>query len=257
VENHTATESPVFIVDVGFDVRLDTPAGEDPDALSETLRTYHRVLWGRPLPNGSPFELDASWPIRSRYLYHSSELGEFFLSSDSVMPSFTRWKRMQEIMNQFPEEEHEAFRTLGYTIGAMMIWPANRTPGQRLTINGLRGFSPQICDRMDLTLECVRRHYLGMDNPLASVLISNRAYFDLFGDFNGFVQHFLLQDLVSDDGSDILFFSPFNDFTGPARPTTVDEYRRYRERSIAFINKRNERIRRHCLTCVAPDVSKA
>ena len=35
----------------------------------------------------------SSWPtpVRGVYLHHRSELGEFFLSSDSVIPTFTRW----------------------------------------------------------------------------------------------------------------------------------------------------------------------
>src|SRR5262245_12526645 len=96
-------------IDIAFDFRKDTPPGKDPDALSPTLRRYHKLLWGRPLPNGKPFELDDSLSIRTRYLYHKSDLGEFFLSSDSVIPTFTRWKRMQHVVAQLPEVENEAF----------------------------------------------------------------------------------------------------------------------------------------------------
>ena len=35
----------VGLLDVTFDFRTDTRAGGDPDALSPTLRRYHRQLW--------------------------------------------------------------------------------------------------------------------------------------------------------------------------------------------------------------------
>jgi hypothetical protein len=66
---------------------------------------------------------------------------------------------MQHIVGQFPEEENEAFRTIGYTIGAMMLWPSRSANGL-LSINGARGLNAKIKDRMDLTLECIRRFYL-------------------------------------------------------------------------------------------------
>lgn len=110
-----------LVVDTAFDVRSDTPAGRDPDAHSPTLRRYHQILWGRPLPSGGDFALDASRP--SPYLYHHSSLGEFTLSSDSIIPTFTRYKRMRHVIQQIPGEEVEAFLALAYTIGGFMIWP--------------------------------------------------------------------------------------------------------------------------------------
>src|SRR5664279_780123 len=144
-------------IDTSFDFRTDA-FGKDPDAYSATLRRYHQLLWSKPLPSGPLFDLDDITP--GVYLHHRSDLGEFFLSSDSVIPTFTRWIAMKPITAQFPEAENETFRTIGYTIGGMMIWPANQVAG-KVTINGARGFDRRIADRMDLTLECIRRHYLG------------------------------------------------------------------------------------------------
>jgi len=101
-------------IDTSFDFRTDS-AGRDPDSASPTLREYHRLLWSKPLPCGRLFQLETS--RRNAYLYHKSELGEFVLASDSAIPSFTRWKSMQGIITQFPEEDNEAFRSIGYTIG--------------------------------------------------------------------------------------------------------------------------------------------
>ena len=64
-------------IDITFDFRTDTPPGKDPDALSPTLRRYHKLLWSKPLPSGVPFALSDTSP--GDYLHHRSELGEFFL----------------------------------------------------------------------------------------------------------------------------------------------------------------------------------
>ena len=58
---------------------------------------------------------------------NGSELGEFFLGSDSVIATFTRWKSMRRITQLFTEEENEAFMDDGYTIGGMMVFPAEPT----------------------------------------------------------------------------------------------------------------------------------
>jgi hypothetical protein len=75
------------MIDTTFDFRSDTPLGLDPDAFSPTLRRYHQLLGSKPLRSGAPFMLDVTTP---RCLHHCSELGEFWLSSDAVIPSFTR-----------------------------------------------------------------------------------------------------------------------------------------------------------------------
>lgn len=229
-------------IDITFDFRTDTPPDKDPDALSPTLRRYHALLWGRPLPNGKPFDLDASSSIRKRYLYHASDLGEFHLTSDSVIQTFSRWSRTQGLIEQFPAEEIQSFRNLGYTIGGMMIWP-KALSGRQLSINQLRGWLwKSIGDRMDLTLECVRRYYLGETSPLSGIFQSNAAFFALFDDFEGFIEHFLLHDLVTADRSGVRFFLPFHDFAESAIPGDVPSYRAYRESSMSFVQARNRRV---------------
>ena len=111
-----------------------------------------------------------------------------------------------------------------------------------MTINGARGFHPRIADRFDLTLECIRRHYDGGTSPLADVLARYATFFDLFVDFRGYVEFFLLDDLAP-HGSEIRFFHPFNDFATPAVPSTVKDYLSYVAESNAFIVSRNARIR--------------
>jgi len=226
-------------IDVTFDFRSDTPKGRDPDAASPTLRRYHQRLWSKPLQNGALFDLDASSP--RRYLHHKSELGEFFLSSDTIIRTFRRLPSAATIMAQIPEAEQEAFSRQGYTIGAMMVFPGNRISSKQ-TINQRRGTHPRIADRFDLTLECIRRHYLREASPLSDTLALYADFFDLFGDFRGYVDFFLLQDLVTYDYGAIRFFLPFADFTTPAVPATLAEYVPYRQSSLEFVAARNARI---------------
>ena len=54
------------------------------------------------------------------------------------------------------------------TLGGTMIWPSIRI-NNKMTINGARSFNRQIVDRLDLTIECVRRYYLNKESPLYKV----------------------------------------------------------------------------------------
>jgi hypothetical protein len=226
-------------IDINFDFRIDTPQGKDPDSYSPTLRSYHKLLWSKPLPSGKQFDLvDTKSGV---YLYHYSEMGEFFLSSDSAIHSFSKWKSMAHIMSQFKDGEIEAFRSLGYTMGGMMLFPGNRIDG-KATINGARGFHPLIKDRIDLTLECIRRHYNNETSPLEDVLSRYSEFFALFQNFKGYADFFLLQDLVNKDYSEIEFFMPFENFKTPAVPKTFEAYCLYKDKAMNFINRRNQRI---------------
>lgn len=227
-------------IDISFDFRTDTPPGQDLDTYSPTLAGYHTALWSKSLPNGTIFHLEAGSP--PFYLHHHSEVGEFWLSSDQGVNTYTHQMAMQPIIAQLPDAELESFRTIAATIGAMMVWPANRIDGKP-TINGARGLHRSISDRLDLTVECVRRFYCGEDNnPLRSTFERYADFFALFGDFAGFVDFFVLQDLTTRDGSDVRFFLPFDGFQSAARPREVETYVEYRRRAIEFIMARAQRI---------------
>ena len=224
-------------IDTSFDFRTDA-GGKDPDSHSPTLRKYHRLLWSKPLPSGRRFDLDDTVP--GKYLLHQSELGEFFLTSDSVMQTFTRWRRARPLLSQFAEAEHAAFQAICYTIGGMMVFPGNMVRGKQ-TINGARGCNQKIADRMDLTLECIRRHYSNETSPLAETLSRYSEFFALFENYEGYVDFFLLQDLVAGDGS-VKFFLPFGNFESSPIPADKASYIQFRQRSITFIKARNRRI---------------
>jgi len=148
------------------------------------------------LPSGRVLELSDSTP--RIYLHHRSELGEFFLSSDAVIPTFARARRLAHIINQIPVEEREAFK------------------------------------------------YRGERSPLSHALARYADFFGLFGDFRGYVAHFLLQDLVTEDCSAVRFFAPFEEFTTAPLPGDMDAYRAYRQLAVAFIEVRNRRILASC-----------
>ena len=226
---------------------------EDPDTYSDTLRRYHKTLWSKPLPNGAAFDLEDYRSTPPYYLRHQSELGEFVLASDTVVPSFWKEKHIADVIKVLPPSEVGAFHTLGYTIGAMMVWPGNQV-NRRMTINAARGCHPRIKDRFDLTVECIRRYYddrsrrMNPYNPLGEVLHRYEDFFDLFGDFRGFVDFFLLQDLVADDYSAVNFHAPFGKEEGEEEfkpypfPGCIDTYRAYMQKASAFIEARNQRI---------------
>jgi len=236
-------------IDTAFDFRTEVRPGRDPDTDSPTLRLYHQLLWSKRLPSGASFELSDTFP--RVYLYHDSQLGKFFLSSDAVMTTFKNKTVVKPVIGQLPESENSEFNTKAYTIGAMIVFPSNKIDGFA-TINVARGLHPSICDRFDLTVECLRRHYLDPGrtedsscfsgpNPLAPTLSRYADFFNLFGDFRGYVSFFLLDDLVTEDHS-VKFFMPFDDFLSRPAPKDVGTYNEYRRRSIEFIEARNHRI---------------
>jgi hypothetical protein len=236
-----------MLIDTSLDFRKDTPGypKKDPDAHSPTLRRYHKYLWSKALPGGARFDLNDTKPRHQAYLYHRSGVGkEFFLSSDSVIPTFTRWGFAKTHPELCTEQENETFMAKSYTIGGMMIFPGNRIQGG-WTINQARGCLKKIADRFDLTVECIRRYYARQSSPLGNTLARYDDFFALFESFSGYVDFFLLQDLVRHDRADVRFFMPFDDFRTASVPEDHATYREYRRRSIEFIEARNRRIEQH------------
>ena len=109
------------------------------------------------------FELDVITTYRP-FLHHLSSRGEFYLTSDSVMPTWIHWKRTAELIPLIPASELEQFRTIAHQIGGKLVFPGKQID-RKPTINQER-VGTKIADRLDLTLECIRLHYLGEDQPL-------------------------------------------------------------------------------------------
>jgi hypothetical protein len=227
-------------------MQSDTPLrknGEikDPDFYSPTLRSYHKLLWSKPLPNGALFTLQDSQPKTRSYLYHQSDIGEFHLASDSVIPTFQRRTHPPAYLVDMKQEELKHFYDYAYTIGGMMIWPGKKKDG--MTINQARGVNRKIGDRFDLTIECVKRYYDNEWSPLSACFTRYSDFFALFGDFKGFIDFFLLNDLVTEDPLAVQMFTDFNpDFSLPTIPLTQEAYTSYMHHAMRFLEKRNSRI---------------
>lgn len=228
-------------IDTTLDFRTELPPGKDPDLFSPTLRRYHKLLWSKPLPSGRDFALSDATP--GMYLHHRSDLGEYRLTSDGIGATLTMRTKPEtrKLLEQFSEDEHEDFRRRASTIAGFLIFPTNIAGQTGQTINQVRGCNLRISYRIDLTLECIRLHYLGVPNPLGATLSKHADFFALFGSFRRYVDFFLLNDLTSADSSTINFFMPLN-FEVSGMPKGADEYRAYRQDMLAFLDARSRRI---------------
>jgi hypothetical protein len=223
------------VIDVNFDFGRDTPLNKDPDAYSKTLKTYHRKLWSKRLPDGSEFTLE-----EKGYLYHRSQLGEFYLGSDAITHSYKNTKGLSTIVAQVPDVAENLFNQ-GCKIAAYTIFPLRKID-RKMTINQARGFNVKIKDRFDLTLECIRLFYEGETTPLTDTFNRHENFFRLFADFKGYVEFFLFQDLVGEDFSSVKFHLPFDGFSGSPLPKSADEYLQYAKNAEIFLKARSQRI---------------
>lgn len=230
-------------IDVNFDFQAE--AGKDrngnerdSDKYSPTLQEYHHILWSKPLPNGELFELTKT---NGNRLVHKSDLGEYVLSSDWGAVTLSGRQTVKAYLSQIDPKVLQEFQRLVITIGARMIWPSNRIDGKS-TINGGKGMNYLVADRLDLTIECIRRYYLGEQSPLYETLAAYKSYFALFRDYKGFIDFFLLQDYVTPDYRTVRIAHPYDNFISSPIPRNVDEYIQYADATMNLIRARNQRI---------------
>ena len=244
------------MLDINFDFTSDSPhywddywnnnyglggGNCDPDSASPTLRKYHKELWSKQLPNGE--YMDLQYGNRSQYLTWRNQ--EF--SSDSIIASFRYRKTkglIEEVMRSLPDYRlfFENYVHKSYTIGGMIIFPKHKG-----SINQNRGTNKFICDRWDLTLECIRRFYIGEWSPLEATLQKDKVFFELFIDFKGYVDYFFLQDCVTDNYSAVNIWLGKDDFNEGPLPKTVEEYLSFIDKEMCFLECRNKRINEYAL----------
>lgn len=222
-------------IDIDFDFRQDSKCG-DPDKDSQKLYEAHTFLWNKILPCGESFDLKIIGDSYSRLLIKNNL--NINLSSDGMCPHFDG-KYNGKFDGWLSDLEREELKHKVRTIGGHIVFPAHKKNG--FTINQARGVSKIICDRFDLSLECIRRFYKNEQSPLYDTLTRYKDFFDLFVDFRGYVNFFMLQDFI-DEKEQINFSLPFDNFSRPALPQTVDEYKQYKIHTIDLINSRNKRI---------------
>ena len=240
VKNRHATKTEnkylkMNLIDIDFDFRKDSNCG-DPDTDSQKLYEAHKLLWSKELPNGKMFTLEIKGDSYGRLLIKNNLTMN--LSSDRMCPHFDG-KYNNKFEGWLSDFEREELKHKVRTIGGHILFPAHKMNG--FTINQARGVSRIICDRFDLTLECIRRFYQNEESPLSKTLTNYKDFFDLFVDFKGYVNFFHLQDFVDQSGQ-IEFSLLFDNFNRPPLPQTIDEYLLYKEHTLNMMNKRNRRI---------------
>ena len=223
-------------IDTSFDFRTES-GSRDPDSHSPTLQRYQQLLWSKPLLSGAMFDLTPEFAGSARVLRHESELGVFVLSSDTILNS--NKGPLKHLYEQMPPEANAAWHRS--SIGARLLFPRNRVD-RKQTINQERGTNARIRDRFDLTLEAIRRHYANQPSPLSAVLARHSDFFALFETFEGYVDFFLLNDLVDAKGQ-IRFYLPFDTYDLSPLPATFGEYVTFRNAQLEFLIRRTERIR--------------
>ena len=220
---------------IDFDFRQDSKCG-DPDTDSRKLYEAHTLLWNKMLPCGNFFDLKIIGDNYGRLLIKNNLCAN--LSSDRMCPHFDG-KYNSKFDGWLSGLEKEELKYKVRTIGGHIVFPAHKKNG--FTINQARGVSRIICDRFDLSLECIRRFYKDEQSPLYDTLTRYKDFFDLFVNFRGYIDFFMLQDFI-DEKEQINFSLPFDNFNRPALPQSVDEYRQYKNHIIDLMNSRNKRI---------------
>ena len=224
-------------IDITFNFYSDSNGG-DPDLKSPMLRKYHQFLWHKRLPNGE--FMDLSNTPANLYLAQKSSLGSLSLGSDAIWHSYKNQVRKQWLISIIPEREVDELRNLGSTIGGYILFP-NKKINDLFTINQARGVNKFIDDRFDLTLECIRRYYLGQESPLYDTLLRYKHFFDLFNSFIGYCRFFLLEDLL-DENNDVKFYLPFDNFKSQPIFNGISDYLIYKKGVMDFVTSRNKRI---------------
>lgn len=237
--------------------------GEDPDAASGALAQTHAFLWsGRTgNPNDPDRRLDLTVSEKKDWYGYvlTDEISGLCLSSDTLVNGY-RWERkavldgvILPLIREYGEAEYRAmqedFVRTAYTIGGLTVFPYRP---KKESINSVRGMDTYLADRVDLTMEWIRRYYFGEKTDLsertAGVLEKNADFFALFGEgrdgFKAFVDFFFLNDLVSADYASVPVFFGDGGFTRGGFPQTPQEWLTWREKATAFVKARNARILR-------------
>lgn len=214
----------------------------DPDGDPYLISSVRELFNAREIGDGTRFDLDGQ-------LVHDG----IRYSCDSITASYrfhTKFKLLDDLKGD-PDFEKRVrdFIWNTYTIGGETLFPVNfckddpRYTGRNTSINQGRGGHKNVEDRLDITLECIRRFYSDRNDhsyPMEYTfhLGPQVEFFDIFGDFDTFVSFFFLDDLVED--GKVRLFIPW-DGKHPF-PKSVDEYYIFLDEQEEFVRSRNERI---------------
>lgn len=211
----------------------------DPDAKNKNLQLLHQKLWSKKLPTGNFMDLKPAVDYNGDNILLWENIR---FSSDSLVTGFRYYDCryiMDELKSKLPNFHNylEEYIKKSYTIGGMIIFPRHTN-----SINQHRGCNKLIRDRLDLTIECIRLFYENKQNPLYNILMSDIEFFKLFKNFKGYVDYFLLQDIVSEDYKSVEIYLGSGQFDETPLPQNIDEWFLWHDKTIEFIEKRNKRI---------------
>jgi len=193
------------------------------------------------------------------------------------VPAWERWGQVQALKPETDQllqaQGRGTIHELGwrlYDMGCFVLFPGLQVRRGQHTINQARGCLRRIADRLDLTLECIRRYYdqlpdasapelpagYKLTNPLGPVLHRYRTFFDLFDSFDNYVTFWMLEDLVTDEpgGPRVRFLMPRDesgcyDFQRESGlPRTAHAYSEYLIAADDFVQARNRRLATHAAT---------
>ena len=170
---------------------------------------------------------------------------KFLLSSDYIGPS-VHWASQKGLS----DNELSIYRT----IGGHIVWPR----GRNNTINYARGGKDSFYDRIDWTLFLVKLCYDSafekerVENELSRIsfcsavidkckklvksILQDKNWFDEFGSFKTFANHFLLMNSFVDSDFEIKWFAP-------PIPILPDNYRDFVENNTKAVISRNKIIK--------------
>lgn len=205
----------------------------DPDANSERVYEFHGKLWNKQCETWKIPEAH----ICKRSIWFKLNNETITLSSDSFVSIYWHWKRMENVISEIQQDGNKLKQEIeklkgrlsklgvnenlryfdensslykkfiwyylqyANTIGGFIVFPQI---GNSINVRRVR--SP-ICDRFDLTLECIRKAYCNQDfekdecNPLFGLSKEDKAFFSMFGSFKNYVDFFCLNSWVTKDYS--------------------------------------------------------
>ena len=235
----------------------------DPDGFSDKLQEAQLKIYNRD--KLKQYNLEKG-KLEDDYLYIHLNGKKLRFGSDTIPQLYDTWSWIyfikdvvQKSKKYIEEKEHKNyeeciryFKHKTQRIGGHIIFP------KEISINTKRNSLTEIRDRFDLTLECIRRYYLlinenkRLTNPLeekTGCLSGNEEFFKLFGDFKGYVDFFYLKSLVHDDYSGIKCFIQRNTkeladggFPQEGFPLDQKEWYELYEEQIRFVENRTKDI---------------
>lgn len=223
---------------------------KDPDRYSFELAEVHAFLWSRKTGNKQNPDTGLKLEKNSDNSLTDKNSGIVF-SSDTLVNGY-RWKRLLDngvipaLIKDYGLQHYRAiqerFTHKAYTVGGMIIFPRRSASINNTRVNNL------ISDRVDLTVEWIRRFFFKEKTDYSDVLEKNKDFFDLFGQgkegFKAYIDFFFLNDLVSADYERVYSFFGPNDFSRQnAYPETTQEWRQWHALATEFLTARNDRIK--------------